>query len=49
MSDSLLRDVEDALQESGLPPEILELEITENVALQQKDGTKTLQKLRARG
>jgi diguanylate cyclase (GGDEF)-like protein/PAS domain S-box-containing protein len=31
-SGSLLQDVENALSESGLPPEALELEITENIA-----------------
>jgi diguanylate cyclase (GGDEF)-like protein len=47
--DVLLKDIDDALQETGLPPEILELEIIENVALQHKDAAETLQKLRARG
>lgn len=35
---TLLQDVEHALSESGLPPEALELEITENIALGREDG-----------
>ncbi|KAA0069550.1 EAL domain-containing protein [Tardiphaga sp. P9-11] len=35
---TLLQDVEHALAESGLPPEALELEITENIALGREDG-----------
>jgi len=47
---SLLQDVEHALSESGLPPEALELEITENIALGREDGTLSpLKELRARG
>ena len=47
---SLLRDVEHALSESGLPPEALELEITENIALGREDGTLSpLKALRAKG
>jgi EAL domain-containing protein (putative c-di-GMP-specific phosphodiesterase class I) len=46
---TLLSDVEQALQDSGLPPEILEIEMTENVAVRQKDGAKPLRKLRAKG
>lgn len=47
---SLLRDVEHALSESGLPPEALELEITENIALGREDGTlSSLRALRAQG
>jgi diguanylate cyclase (GGDEF)-like protein/PAS domain S-box-containing protein len=47
---SLLQDVEHALSESGLPPDALELEITENIALGQEDGTLSpLKELRARG
>ena len=44
-----MSDVEQALQESGLPPEILEIEMTENVAVRQKDGAKPLRQLRAKG
>ncbi len=47
---SLLQDVEHALSESGLPPEALELEITENIALGREDGTLSpLKALRAKG
>ena len=49
-SGMLLEDVEDALAESGLPPEALELEITENIALDHDDSVLTpLVQLRARG
>jgi diguanylate cyclase (GGDEF)-like protein/PAS domain S-box-containing protein len=47
---TLLGDVEHALSESGLPPEVLELEITENIALGREDGTLSpLKTLRSRG
>jgi diguanylate cyclase (GGDEF)-like protein/PAS domain S-box-containing protein len=47
---SLLQDVEHALFESELPPDALELEITENIALGREDGTLSpLKELRARG
>jgi diguanylate cyclase (GGDEF)-like protein len=47
---SLLQDVEFALSESGLPPEALELEITENIALGREEGTLSpLKALRAKG
>jgi diguanylate cyclase (GGDEF)-like protein/PAS domain S-box-containing protein len=47
---SLLQDVEVALSESGLPPESLELEITENIALGREEGTLSpLKALRAKG
>src|SRR5260221_4795432 len=47
---SLLLDVEQALSESGLPPDALELEITENIALRREEGTLApLKALRARG
>jgi diguanylate cyclase (GGDEF)-like protein/PAS domain S-box-containing protein len=47
---TLLQDVEHALSESGLPPEALELEITENIALGREDGTLSpLKALRATG
>jgi diguanylate cyclase (GGDEF)-like protein/PAS domain S-box-containing protein len=46
----LLDDVEAALCLSGLPPEALEIEITENIALAQDEGTlEPLRKLRASG
>lgn len=39
-----------SLSESGLRPEALELEITENIALGREDGTLSpLRELRARG
>jgi diguanylate cyclase (GGDEF)-like protein/PAS domain S-box-containing protein len=47
---SLLQDVEQALSESGLAPEALELEITENIALGREEGTLSpLKALRAKG
>lgn len=47
---TLLQDVEAALSKSGLPPEALELEITENIALSQDDAMlEPLQKLRSKG
>ena len=47
---TLLQDVKDALQQSGLPPEALELEITENIALFQDEALLSpLRELRAMG
>jgi diguanylate cyclase (GGDEF)-like protein len=47
---NLLQDVEFALQESGLAPEALELEITENIALGGEEGTLApLRELRSKG
>lgn len=47
---TLLDDVEQALSESGLPPEALELEITENIALGNDDAMLApLKQLRAKG
>jgi diguanylate cyclase (GGDEF)-like protein/PAS domain S-box-containing protein len=47
---TLLQEVEQALSDSGLPPEALELEITENIALGREDGTlSALKALRSRG
>lgn len=47
---TLLQDVEGALRESGLSPEALELEITENIALGREEGTlSSLRELRSRG
>ncbi len=47
---TLLDDVEAALLKSGLPPEALELEITENIALSHDDSMlQPLQELRAKG
>jgi EAL domain-containing protein (putative c-di-GMP-specific phosphodiesterase class I) len=48
-NEALLKDVEDALRESALPPEALELEITEYVALNYEDPTGPLLKLHERG
>jgi diguanylate cyclase (GGDEF)-like protein/PAS domain S-box-containing protein len=47
--EDLVRDVDDALRESALPAEALELEITEHVALNYEDPTGPLQKLHERG
>jgi diguanylate cyclase (GGDEF)-like protein/PAS domain S-box-containing protein len=47
---TLLQDVKDALQQSGLPPQALELEITENIALFQDEALLSpLRELRAMG
>ena len=46
--DALLRDLDEALRDTGLPPEALELEITENVALDFEDAA-VLQKIHDRG
>jgi diguanylate cyclase (GGDEF)-like protein/PAS domain S-box-containing protein len=45
---SLIVDIDEALRDFGLPPDVLELEITENVALDFKE-TELLQKLRDKG
>jgi diguanylate cyclase (GGDEF)-like protein/PAS domain S-box-containing protein len=45
----LLQDVEDALRTAGLPADTLELEITENVALNFEDSNTTLRKVQAMG
>lgn len=46
----LVKDVEAALLQSGLPPELLELEITENIALGQDDSMIVqLSELRSKG
>jgi EAL domain-containing protein (putative c-di-GMP-specific phosphodiesterase class I) len=41
----LLHAVDDALRETNLPPESLEIEITENSTLNHEDAAETLQKL----
>jgi EAL domain-containing protein (putative c-di-GMP-specific phosphodiesterase class I) len=46
--DTLLQDINEALRATGLPPEALELEITENVALDFGDAP-VLQKIHDRG
>ena len=47
--DALLADISDALRASGLPADILELEITENVALTHDNVIEPMQKLRGLG
>jgi diguanylate cyclase (GGDEF)-like protein/PAS domain S-box-containing protein len=47
--DALLKDIDDALRQTGLPGDALELEITENVALNCEDAIEKLQQLRRRG
>jgi len=46
--NALLKDIDDALAATGLPPQALELEITENVALNFEDAA-VLQKLHEKG
>jgi EAL domain-containing protein (putative c-di-GMP-specific phosphodiesterase class I) len=48
-AQELLQDVEDALQATGLPADLLELEITENAALNFEDSNATLRKVQALG
>ncbi len=48
-SQDLLKDVEDALRSTGLPANALELEITENAALNFEDSNTTLRKVQAMG
>ncbi len=48
--ETLLKDVEASLRQSGLSPDALEIEITENIALGQDDATlDALRTLRAKG
>ena len=47
--ETLVKDVDDALQAAGLPAEALELEITEFVALNHEDPTGPLLKLHEKG
>ena len=47
--DGLVQDIRDALRATGLPADVLELEITENVALDQKSGMEPLHKLHEEG
>jgi diguanylate cyclase (GGDEF)-like protein/PAS domain S-box-containing protein len=47
--DALLKDIDDALRETGLPAEAVELEITENIALNYEDAADALQKLHEKG
>jgi diguanylate cyclase (GGDEF)-like protein/PAS domain S-box-containing protein len=46
---SLIEDVEAALRDSGLPAELLELEITEDIALNHEEAAKPLAQLREQG
>jgi diguanylate cyclase (GGDEF)-like protein len=48
-SGTLVEHVQDALLEAGLPPEALEIEITENVALDHEQALARLQELHRRG
>jgi diguanylate cyclase (GGDEF)-like protein/PAS domain S-box-containing protein len=48
-AQELLQDVEDALRATGLPADSLELEITENAALNFEDSNTTLRKVQAAG
>jgi EAL domain-containing protein (putative c-di-GMP-specific phosphodiesterase class I) len=48
--ETLIGDVEAALRQSGLPPDALEIEITENIALgEREESLQALHTLRARG
>jgi diguanylate cyclase (GGDEF)-like protein/PAS domain S-box-containing protein len=47
--ETLLPDIDGILRETGLPPELLEIEITENVALDYDEASAVLQKLRDMG
>jgi EAL domain-containing protein (putative c-di-GMP-specific phosphodiesterase class I) len=47
--DALLKDIDDARRQTGLPGDALELEITENVALNGEDAIEKLQNFRGRG
>ena len=47
--DGLLLTIEEVLARTGLPAEVLELEITENVALNYEDARDLMGRLRARG
>ncbi len=44
-----MRDIRNALRATGLPAELLELEITENVALDQRNVTELLHKVHEEG
>src|SRR5262249_23274721 len=46
---ALLKDVEDALRDTGLPADILELEVTENVALDHEAALPLLETLGRKG
>lgn len=46
---TFIKNIKDALQESGLPPEYLEIEVTENVMLSSLDIVHTISKIRELG
>jgi diguanylate cyclase (GGDEF)-like protein/PAS domain S-box-containing protein len=47
--EALLKNIDDVLCDAGLPPEALEIEITENIALNYDEAAVVLQKLREKG
>ena len=47
--EALLSDIDDVLRETGLPAEMLEIEITENIALNYDEAAVVLHKLRDKG
>ena len=47
--EGLLKDIDDILRDAGLPPDVLEIEITENIALNYDEAAVVLQKLRDKG
>ena len=47
--EALLTDIDEVLRDVGLAPEILEIEITENIALNYDEAAVVLQKLRDKG
>ena len=47
--EALLADLDEVLREAGLPAELLEIEITENIALNYDEAAIVLQKLREQG
>jgi predicted signal transduction protein with EAL and GGDEF domain len=47
--EALLSDIDEVLRDAGLAPEILEIEITENIALNYDEAAVVLQKLRDKG
>jgi EAL domain-containing protein (putative c-di-GMP-specific phosphodiesterase class I) len=50
LDDHLLRDLDEVLHESGLPPHLLQLEITESMVMQNVErGIKVLDSIRSRG
>jgi diguanylate cyclase (GGDEF)-like protein/PAS domain S-box-containing protein len=47
--EALLADLDEVLREAGLPADMLEIEITENIALNYDEAAVVLQKLREKG